>query len=202
MKISTKKNNLSRVALLATLITVTNGYIGAAENEASVQDLGTFVVIVERNLADFFDQANKTSFTTFITALETIFADFKRKTEEAITRNNNADALTKEINDLVDYTIYKFGIVYSIMKKYCGRPASEALIFGTEIERDFNPEKVFTEIVTKFKALKSKAKKAGDPCLEKKLDSVIKVVEILGKKWNAKSRSVLLLGISHRMQCK
>jgi hypothetical protein len=201
MKISIKKNNLSRVALLATLITMTNGYIDAAENEIAMQDFGAFFYHVEQTLANFFDQKNKTAFIAYITKLETLFNDFKRKIEEAVTRNNS-DTLTKEINDLIDYTIYKFNIAYNIMKKYCNRSDSEFLIFGTEIERDFNPEKVFGDIIVKLKALKCKAEKAKEKDLVEKIATIVKMVEAKGKQWNAKSRMTLLEGIRCRMKCK
>lgn len=202
MKISIKKNNLSRVALLATLITMTNGYIDAAEYETKMQDFGEFFYRIEQCLANFFDQKNKTAFSTYITELETRFNDFKRKAEEAITRDGNTDALTQEINDLIDYSIYRFTIAYNIMKKYCGRPDSEFLVFGTEIERDFNPEKVFAEIVIKLKALECKAKKAKETALADILAKITKMVEAKGKQWNAKSRMTLLDGIRCRMKCK
>jgi len=188
--------------LLATLITaVTTGYAGT-HNETAMQDLGAFVYAVERNFTDFFSQKNKTPFTTYITALEKLFNDFKRKIEEAITRNGNIDALTKEIYDLIDYTVRQFNIAYTIMKKYNGRPSSDAAIFGTEIKRDFNTEKVFGEIVAKLKVLKCKATKSGEDCLAKKIETIIVMIEKKRKEWGAKSDLALLTGLTYRMNCK
>lgn len=201
MRISIKKSNLSRVALLATLITVTNGYPNAVENEATMKHYGAFFYAVERNLTDFFNENNKTPFVTYLTALEKLLNDFKRKIEETVTRSNT-DGLTKEINDLIDYTTHKFSIAYNIMKKYCGRPASDALTFGVEIKRDFNAEKVFGDIVTKLKALEGKALQAHEDTLAKKIETVITMIERKRKEWNAKSDGILLKGLSCRMKCK
>ena len=200
MKHRMKKSLLSRVALLATLISMT-GIAYGTEHETTMQNFGAFVYEVERHFTDFFSQTNKTSFATYITALEKLFTDFKRKIEAAISRGAN-DELTKEINDLVDYALRQFSIACNIMKKYNGKPSSEAANFGTEIKRDFNTEKVFGEIVAKLKVLKCKAVQIGDDALTKKIETIITMIEKKRKEWNAKSDWSLLAGLSHRMSCK
>lgn len=170
-----KKNILGRVALLATLICVT-GVAQGAENESSMQEFGTFVYEMDKNFTNFFSQSNKTPFNTYIITLEKLFNDFKRKAEASITRGNN-DAVAKEINDLVDYAIRQFTIAYNIMKKYNGKPSSDAIAFGTEIERDFNTEKIFAEIIVKLKVLKDKTDKATDCALIKKIESIITMID-------------------------
>ena len=196
----TKKNSLSRVALLVSLISV-SGIAYSSENEAVMQDFGAFVYSVERNFTDFFSQANKTAYNTFIIAIEKLFGDFKRKVETTATRAN-PDALAKEINDLIDYSMQQFTIACNIMKKYNGKPSSDALAFGTEIKRDFNPQQTFGNIIAKLKVLKAKAAQTDEACLVKKIDTIITMIEKKKKEWNAKSDVTLLSGLSHRMNCK
>jgi N-acetylglucosamine-6-phosphate deacetylase len=200
MKNTMKKSTLSRIALLATLICVT-GITYGAENETSMKDFGTFVYEMDKNFANFFSQNNKTTFNTYIITLEKLFNDFKRKAEVAITRGNN-DALAKEINDLVDYAIRQFTVAYNIMKKYNGKSSNEAMAFGAEIERDFNTEKIFAEIIVKLKVLKDKADKANECTLVKKIESIIMMIDKKRKEWSAKQRLALLTGLTYRMNCK
>ena len=199
MKISIKKSNLSRVALLASLITMT-GYANV-HNETAMQDFGAFFYAIERNLTDFFNQKNKTPFATYITALEKLLNDFKRKIEDGISRGTT-DALTKEINDLIDYATHNFNIAYGIMKKYCGRPSNEALTFANEIKRNFNHQKIFGDIIAKLKTLKCKSLQAGEGDLAKKIETVIIMIEKKRKEWSAKSEPSLFAGLSVRMNCK
>lgn len=195
-----KKSLFSRVALLATLISIT-GIAHAAENEATMKDFGAFVLAVEEKFTNFFSQTNKTSFNAYIIALENLFNDFKRKIEATISRGTSDD-LTKEINDVIDYALRQFNIACNIMKKYNGKPSSEAPNFGAEIKRDFNTDKVFGEIVAKLKVLKCKATQANEEELAKKIEMVIKMIEQKRKAWNTKSDWSLLAGLSYRMGCK
>lgn len=196
----TKKNSLSRVALLVSLISI-SGIAYSSENEAVMQDFGAFVYSVERNFTDFFSTSNKTSYNAFIVAIEKLFGDFKRKIETSTTRSNN-DALAKEINDLIDYSMKQFNLACTIMKKYNGKPSSDAFAFGSEIKRDFNPQQTFGNIITKLKVLRGKASQADETCLVKKIDTIITMIEKKKKEWNAKSDVTLLSGLSHRMNCK
>lgn len=192
--------NLSRVALLVSLISISS-VAYSAENETVMQDFGAFVYAVERNFTDFFSQANKTSYNTFIIAIEKLFVDFKRKVETSTTRANT-DALAKEINDLIDYSMHQFTVAYNIMKKYNGKPSGEAFAFGTEIKRDFNAQQTFGNIIAKLKVLKGKAVQADENCLVKKIDAIITMIEKKKKEWNSKSDGSLLTGLAHRMNCK
>lgn len=201
MKSMTKKNNLSRVALLATLISLNAYATEGIDNETSVQDYGAFVYAVEKNFSDFFNPGNKTPFSTFIVALEKLFNDFTNKTNNHITRNNDS-ALAKSMHDLIDYTNRQFTIACTIMKKYSTKPASEAVAFGTEIKRDFSPEKVFAEIVVKLRAIRCIADKANESSLVKKIDIVITMIEKKRKEWGTKSEFTLVGGLAHRMNCK
>lgn len=200
MKNTMKKNILGRVAMLATLICVT-GMAHGAENEATMQDFGAFVYSVDGQFTNFFSQNNKTPFNTYIIALDKLFNDFKRKVETVITRGNG-DALAQEINDLIDYAIRQFTVACNIMKKYNGRPANEAYAFGTEIQRDFNTEKVFGEIVAKLKVLKTKAIQANECGLAKKIETIITMIDKKRKEWGAKKELTLLSGLTYRMNCK
>lgn len=195
-----KKNILSRVAMLATLICVT-GMAQGAENEAAMKDFGTFVYDVDKNFGNFFSEKNRTTFNAYIITLEKIFSDFKRKAEASITRGNNDD-LAKEINDLTDYAIRQFTIAYNIMRKYNGKTSNEAMAFGTEFERDFNTEKVFAEIILKLRALLKKATEANERALMAKTETVITMIDKKRKEWSAKQKWTLLNGLIHRMNCK
>ncbi len=198
MKNEMKKNILSRVALLATLITVTGAY-AHSEHETTIKDFGTFVFEVDRKISDFFSQNNKTSFGTYVISLEQLFSDFKRKVEEIVTRNNNSE-LAKELNDLMDYALRQFTIAHNIIKKYNG--STDAGSFANEIKRDFNTERVFSQILTKLNTLKCKAKQAGESSLIKKIDAVISMIETKKKTWAAKSDLTLFTGLTYRMTCK
>ena len=200
MKNEMKKNILSRVALLTALITVTGAY-AQSEHATTMKDLATFILDVDRKISDFFSQNNKTPFGTYVIALEQLFSDFKRKVEEIVTRNNNSE-LAKDINDLIDYALRQFTIAHNIIKKYNGKPSSEAAAFGAEIKRDFNTERVFSEILTRLNLLKCKAKQAGESSLIKKIDAVISMIETKKKTWGAKSDLNLFAGLSYRMSCK
>jgi hypothetical protein len=200
MKNIMKKSTLSRVALLATLISITGAYANT-EHETTMQDFGAFVYAVERTFTDFFSQSNKTSYATHMIGLEKLFADFKRKIDAVVTRGNN-DALTKEINDLIDYATQQFSIAHNIMKKYNGKSSSEAANFGAEIKKDFNTEKVFGEIVAKLKVLRCKAIESKDDALTKKIETIITMIEKKRKEWGAKSDWSLLAGLTYRMNCK
>jgi hypothetical protein len=199
--ITIKKSILSKVVLLASLITAVGIYGNNNNNELAIKEVGAFVHDVERKISDFCNPSNKTPMNNFIIALEKLFYDFKAKIEITITRNNN-DVLTNELYNLTDYILYQFNIACTIIKKYNGRPSSEALIFGAEIRRDFNTEKVFTEIIAKLKTLKCKADQAHESCLIKKIDIIIKMIEIKRKEWNAKSDWSLSQGLVTRMNCK
>lgn len=195
-----KKSLFSRVALLATLISIT-GIAQGGENEATMKDFGAFVYAVERTFTDFFSQSNKASFATHITALEKLFTDFKRKNEASVSRGTS-DELTKEMNDVIDYALRQFNIACNIIKKYNGRPASDASNFATEIRRDFNTEKVFGEIVAKLKVVKCKAVQASDDTLAKKIETVITMIEKKRKEWASKSDLSLFAALTYRMNCK
>jgi len=193
-----KKSILSTIALIG-LMTVATGY-ASTDNEVAVGNLGSFIYKVEQNIADFFNSGNKTSYDAFVKKFETIFQDFKRKIEPA-TRGG-ADALTKEIYDVIDYALQQFSIAQGIIKKYNGKPSSDATAFSVEIKRDFNTEKVFSEIVSKLKVLKCKATQACEPTLVAKIETVIQLLEKKKKEWSAKADWVLFAGLRVRMDTK
>lgn len=195
-----KKSILSRVALLATLISVV-GVANGAENEKNMDNLGTFVHQIEGRFSAFFSQKDKNPFNEHMIKIEQLFNDFKRKVEESVTRGNN-DALTQELNDIIDYVIYQFSIAHTIMKKYNGKPASEALAFGTEIKRGFNTEKVFAEIVNKLTMLGTKAENANESGLAKKAHQIIIMINKKRKEWAAKTEGTLFTGLTCRMTYK
>ena len=194
-----KKSILSTIALVG-FMTVTTGYAAGTDNEVAIGNLGTFIYNVEQKISDFFNSGNKGSYDTFVKTFEKIFQDFKRKIEPA-TRGGG-DALTQEIYDVLDYALQQFSIAQGIIKKYNGKPSSDATAFSVEIKRDFNTEKVFSEIVTKLKVLKCKAIKADEATLVAKIETVIQLLEKKKKEWSAKADWVLFAGLRVRMDAK
>jgi hypothetical protein len=200
MKNTMKKSILSRVALLATLIFAV-GIANGSENEKNMDNVGTFVYHIEGRFSDFFSTKDKNPYNAHMIKLEQLLNDFKRKVEESVTRGSN-DQLTQELNDIIDYIVYQFSIAYNIMKKYNGKPASEAMAFGTEIKYGFNTEKIFAEIVTKLTVLKKKAESANECTLATKAQKIITMIDKKRKEWAAKSESTLFTGLTYRMTCK
>jgi len=194
-----KKNMLSRVVLFISLITVTGAYANS-DNEIAVSHFGKFVHSVEQQISHFFDSSKKTPYNTCVMELERIFQDIKRTVET--TTRGVSDPLTKEIYDVIDYALQQFNVAYNIIKKYNGKSSTEATAFATEIKRDFNVEKVFTDLLSKLKTLKCKACQAGDTNVVKKLDTIIAMIEKKRKEWNAKADWVLFAGLKVRMDCK
>jgi hypothetical protein len=105
MKSTFKKSILSAIALV-TLSTATGIYAGCAENENAINNFAKFVYAVEKNIADFFNSSNRTSYVTYVTAFENLLLDFKRSFEP--TTRAAGDAITKEIYEIIDYALQQF----------------------------------------------------------------------------------------------
>jgi hypothetical protein len=200
MKNTIKKNILSKVVLLASLVFVTNVSASSIDNEVKLGHIAKSIHSVEQLIAQFFDSGKKISYSRIRMEIEKHLQDVTKMMESA-TRTSG-DALTKEINDVIDYALQQFSIAYNIIKKYEGRPSTEATAFATEIKRDFNTEKVFGELLGKFKMLKCNACQAGDGNVVKKVDTIIAMIEKKRKEWNAKADWVLFAGLKVRMDCK
>ncbi|HLC07278.1 MAG TPA: hypothetical protein VJJ26_03760 [Candidatus Babeliales bacterium] len=200
MKNTSKKSILSRVALLASLIMVTGAYAHNTDNEKAVINLDKFIRAIEGNMSKFFNSCNKTGYNIFVIEFEKIFQGFKRTIEPA-TRGTG-DGLTKELYGIIDYALQQFNIAYNIIKKYNGKSSSDALAFSTEIKRDFNTEKIFGEIITKLKALRTKAIEANETVLADKIQLIVNEIEQKKKAWSVKPDYVLFAGLKVRMDCK
>lgn len=194
-----KKSLLYRVVLAASLIGVTATYANNS-SEVAITSFGKFVYAIEKLISDFFNASNKTAYNTYVIEFEKNFQDIKRSAE-SVTRGV-CDELTQEIYDVVEYSLQQFNVAYNIIKKYNGRSSTEATAFGVEIKRDFNPEKIFAELIVKLKALKCKAKAAHESAVEKKIDTIITLIEKKRKEWNAKADWVLFAGLKVRMDSK
>lgn len=194
-----KKSILHRAVLVASLMTVT-GACATNSSEAAITNFGKFVYAIEKLISDFFNASNKTAYNTYVIEFEKNFQDIKRSID-TITRGVN-DELTQEIYEVVDYSLQQFNVAYSIIKKYNGKPSTDATAFGAEIKRDFNPEKIFAELIVKLKTLKCKAKQAHESAVEKKIDTIISLIEKKRKEWNAKADWVLFAGLKVRMDSK
>ncbi len=199
MKNIFRESILSKIVLVS-LLTISGAYASSAENETAITHFGKFVFNVEKTIADFFNASNKTSYATFVTAFENILLDFKRSFEP--TTRTVGDELTKLIYEIADYAQQQFSVPFAIIKRYNGKPSSEAPAFSVEIKRDFNTEKVFSELLAKLKVLKTKAVKECETTLATKIETVIAMIEKKRKEWNAKSDFVLFAGLQTRMNAK
>jgi len=195
---NTKKSILSKMALIA-LFLVTGSYTYTSHCETSIENVVTVFILSEKNLSGFFNSGNKTPYNTFVEELETILRDFKRSVEET-TRNPN-DELTKATEDLMDYISQHFNILCNIFKKYNGKPATYAADFSVEIKREFNTEKIFSEMITKLKVLRGKACHADNKHLVKRIDYLTHLIQLKKKEWSAKADWLLFAGLTNRMKC-
>jgi len=89
-----------------------------------------------------------------------------------------------------------------VFKRYNGKPDSQAVNFATEIKREFDVEKIFTEMVNKLKALRCKAHHAGNKHLVKLIEELAAKIQHKKKVWNGKSNLTLVAGLVHRMKCQ
>jgi hypothetical protein len=205
MKNTLKKSILSAIALVSLSVASTV-YTGSAQSEITANNIaklnliGKLVYTEEKHISDFFSASVKTPYAVLYDAIENIVQD-ARKSFEPTTRAVG-DEITKMIYDIADYALQQFSIPLSIMKKYNGKPSSEAGAFSVEIKRDFNAEKVFGELIARLKVLKSKAMKACETELVSKIDTVITMLEKKRKEWNAKSDFVLFAGLKVRMDAR
>ncbi len=205
MKNTLKKSILSAIALVS-LSAASTAYTGSTDNEitanniAKVNLIGKLAYAEEKHISDFFNPSVKTKYSVLYDAIVNVIQDATRSFEP--TTRTVGNEITKMIYDIADYALQQFNIPLSIMKKYNGKPSSEAGAFSVEIKRDFNAEKVFGELIAKLKVLKSKAMKACETELVEKIDTVIAMLEKKRKEWNAKSDFVLFAGLKVRMDAK
>ncbi len=196
-----KKSILSKVAVIAFMLTMGSYTYGnhCETNEKKINNITAVIVSGERILADFVNSNVKTPFNTFLAALGTMLQDLQRKAE-ALTRSHHDD-LTTAIDELEDYTLQQFNILLNVFKKYNGKPNSQAANFALEIRKEFDTEKVFSEMITKLKAIKIKAAHTDDKHLAKEIDRLIQIIQKKKGEWSAKPDWVLLGGLIHRMKC-
>lgn len=201
--ITTKKSILSKIALIA-LISVTGSYTYASHyceiNKNRIEHVSDTFTSVEEFLAQFVDSKNNTAFNLFVLKLKTTLEGLQRDIE-TVTRSHHDD-LTKEIDELMDYSLQQFNILYNVFKKYNGKPDSQAVVFGEEIKREFNTEKIFSEMINKLKTLRGKAANAGDKHLVKQIEDLAKKIQQKKNLWTAKSNLSLITGLMHRMRCR
>lgn len=202
--ITTKTSILSKVALI-TIISFTGSYTYANHCEhhevqaESIDKLGGIFMSVERLLADFVNSSNKTPFNTFVTKLGTKLQELQRRIE-TLTRSNN-DIVSAEVDKLMDYALQQFNILYSVFKKYNGKPAAHAKAFGDEIKKEFNTEKIFSEMVVKLETIKTKASHENNKHLLEKIDKLITLIKQKKNEWKQKADLVLWAGLTARMGC-
>jgi hypothetical protein len=198
MKTNTmKKAILSKVAALtfmmtASTITQTNHHI------AGIDSIINVFIPAEKNLAGFFNSSNKTPYNTFVKELDSILHDFQRKID-TVTRSHNDD-LSVAIDELMDYVAQHFNVLCNVFKKYNGKPATYALEFSAEIKRDFNPDKIFGEMVAKLKVLRIKAHHVDNKQLIKRIDCLMQLIQKKKSEWSAKPDWVLGAGLIERMR--
>ena len=199
MKNTIKKSILSKLALI-TAMTFMGSYASADHvdnNQEKISNLKRTFIAVEHYLSEFVSVKSKTPFNDFVLKIREKLQHLQRNIEE-LTRNHGSD-LSKEIDDLMDYALQQFNILYNVFKKYNGKPDSHALSFAGEIKREFDTEKIFGVLISKLKVLKNKA--GEDKALVEEIISLINDIEKKKRVWNTKSNSELFGGIAHRMKC-
>lgn len=200
--ITIKKSILSKIVLI-TLISLTGSYTytnHCEDNREKINNVANTFTSVEEYLSQFVDAKNNTAFNLFVIKLKTTLEILQRDID-ALTRSHN-DELAKEIDELMDYALQQFNILYNIFKKYNGKPDSQAVVFGEEIKREFNTEKIFGEMINKLRILRSKAAHEGDKHLVKQIEDLAKKIQQKKKLWAAKSNLNLINGLMHRMRCR
>ena len=189
---------LSKVAVIAVMIMTSAHTFTNDHCETKLDSIINVFIPTEKNLAGFFNSSIKTPYNTFLEELDTILRDFHRKIE-AITRGHN-DELSVGVDELVDYVAQHFNVLFNIFKKYNGKPATHAPAFSVEIQRDFNTEKIFGDIIGKLKALRVKATHADHKRLIKKIDYLSQLIQKKKNEWSAKPDWVLFAGLTTRMK--
>lgn len=201
MKNTTKKSILSKLALV-TAITFMGSYASADHgdnNQEKISHLKKTFLAVEHYLSEFVSIKSKTPFNDFVLKIREKLQNLQRNIEES-TRSHGSE-LSKEIDELMDYALQQFNILYNVFKKYNGKPDNQALSFAGEIKREFDTEKIFSMLITKLKALKAKACSTDDKALVEEIIALINDIEKKKRIWNAKGNSELFAGIAHRMKC-
>lgn len=197
----TKKSILSNVALITAML-VMGSYANANHgdnNKDKISNLKKTFASVENYLSEFVSVKSKTPFNEFVVRIQMKLHNLQRNIEES-TRSNTTE-LSKEIDELMDYALQQFSVLYNVFKKYNGKPESQAITFASEIKKEFDTDKIFSTMVRKLKVLKSKADETGDSALADEITHLITEITEKNKRWNAKGNMELLTGIAHRMKC-
>ncbi len=196
-----KKSILSKTALIA-LFSIIGSYTYANHDETNrekIHNLSMTFTSVEGDLSQFVDSSNKTPFNIFVIKLRTTLQNLQREIE-TLTRGHG-DELATDIDRLMDYSLQQFNILYDVFKKYNGKSAAQAKEFGEEIRRQFDTDKIFAEMISKLKVLRTKALHAGDKNLVKQIEDLAKKIQQKKTIWTAKTDLSLFLGLTKRMQC-
>lgn len=197
----TKKSILSKAALIA-IISLTGSLTYAnhcSPDKEKISSLKKTFTSVENYLSEFVSIKSKTPFNEFVLRIKTKLQNLQRNIEE-LTRNHTSE-LSKEIDELMDYALQQFNILYNVFTKYNGKPDSQALNFAGEIKKEFDTDKIFSTLIRKLKLLKGKADHEGEKALVEEIAAFISEIETKNKIWNAKRNIDLFTGISHRMKC-
>jgi len=199
--IAAKKNFLTKLALITTIAFIGSYAYGECtdNNQQKISNLKKTFLAVEHYLSEFVSIKSKTPFNDFVLKMREKLQSLERHMVE-LTRSHNSD-LSKEIDELMDYALQQFNILYNVFKKYNGKSESQALNFAGEIKKEFDTEKIFSILIHKLKILKNKANGTGDKALIEEITALINDIEKKRLKWNAKGNAELFAGISHRMKC-
>lgn len=195
-----KKTILKKLALITAII-FSGSYAYAEQgdnNHEKISHLAKAVVNKERMLWEFVNINNKGSFNDFVFKMTENLKVLQRYVE-GLTRSH-CNALSKEVDELMDYALQQFNILCNIFKKYNGKK-DQALNFAGEIKKEFDIEKTFSILISKLEILKRKATNACDKLLAEEIAALIKIIEDKKAKWNKKGNPELFAGIAHRMKC-
>ncbi len=192
-----KKSILSKTALIVLATMVMTSY--TSHNEEKMESVSTTFISVENELSQFVDPGNKTPFNTFLISFTTKLQNLQRVIEATVRSHN--DEISKEVDELLEYSLEQFNILLDVFKRYNGKPDTQAVNFATEIKREFDVEKIFAEMINKLKVLRGKAQQAGNKHLVKQIEELATKIQQKKKLWNAKSNLALVTGLVHRMKC-
>lgn len=196
------KKMVSTVALL-TLTMMTSLYSQEHSNTPKIilDNCSKFIYKVEKKISSFFNSSDKTPYKVYFDSIDLDVADYAR-TIQTTTRHPH-DKCATMAHDLAEYARKIMSAILGVIKKYMGKPATveQAKGFEKDLKAVFNPEEVFKTMISKLETLKKQALAEGHNDLVAQVTTIIKMIELKRKEWNAKKELDLFIGLTTRMSC-
>lgn len=206
MKYLITKKSIVRNIALSALVIMTPAYTQCSVAAPLLDSFSKFVYRVEKKVSSFFNQNDKTSYIIHHDSMHRDVSEYSITNEsylDTMTRSPH-DALDTLSHEIAEYGRQMFSVILSVIKKYIGKPATleQAKNFEKDLKAVFNPETAFKTIINKLEILKKKALAEGRSDLVTQITTIIKMIEIKRKEWNAKKDYELLIGLTTRMNCQ